>query len=53
MSDWPIYLAVWIGCGIIAALLGRSRQDAGNWFVIGLLAGPIGILMALMPPSEE
>ena len=41
------YLALWLICGIGAALIASSRGGSGGWFFIGLVLGPIGLLLAL------
>lgn len=47
-SDWSIYILVWIVCGIAAFLIAQNRgaTNAPTWFLVGLLLGPIGILLA-------
>jgi hypothetical protein len=46
--DWSTYILVWIVCGIAAFLIAQNRgaTNAPTWFLVGLLLGPIGILLA-------
>lgn len=46
--DWSIYILVWIVCGIAAFLIAQNRgaTNAPVWFLVGVLLGPIGILLA-------
>jgi len=38
----------WIVCGIASLLIAQSRgANASSWFVVGVILGPIGILLAL------
>lgn len=41
-------LIVWIVCGIGAFLLAQNRgaTNAATWFLVGILLGPLGILLA-------
>lgn len=44
-----IYL-LWILFPIFSALIASSKgRSGGNWFFIGLLFGPFGLLVGLMP----
>lgn len=38
---------VWIAMGVIGALIGREKDRAGDGFCLGLLLGPIGLIIAL------
>jgi len=46
--DWPIYILLWIVCGIAAFAIAQNRgaTNAPTWFLVGLLLGPVGILLA-------
>ena len=46
--DWPIYVLIWIVCGIAALLIAQNRgaTNAPTWFLLGVLLGPIGVLWA-------
>lgn len=47
------WLIVWVLCGLVAAVVyagkGRSPVTA---FVVGLIFGPIGIILALLTPPD-
>ena len=41
-------LAVWVACGALCAVIAYLRDSAPvNWFVIGLVTGPLGVLWCL------
>ena len=41
------YIILWLICGVAAALVGSSRGDTGvGWFLIGVVLGPFGLLLA-------
>ncbi len=46
--DWPIYILLGIVCGIAAFAIAQNRgaTNAPIWFLVGILLGPIGILLA-------
>lgn len=48
--DWTLAIIVWIVCGIASLLIAQSRgaANAGSWFVLGVLLGPIGVILALI-----
>jgi len=47
------YLAIWILCGLIAVAIGRSKgQSDFATFLVGLLLGPIGILLVLLSKTD-
>lgn len=41
-------LAVGFLCGLIAAMIGQRKGAAGSGFLLGLLLGPLGIVIALV-----
>ena len=50
-----IFLVIWIAFGVIGAMImsGKGRSGCGG-FALGVVLGPIGLIMALlMRPSEE
>lgn len=48
------YLLLWIGCGIVSAMIANSKGNSGcGWFAIGVLLGPIGLLMAFFTSDNE
>lgn len=41
-------IVVWLVCGFIAGTIASSRgRGFGVWFVVGILLGPLGVLVAL------
>ena len=41
------YIALWAMFGVAAAIVGSNRGGSGgNWFLVGLLLGPIGLVLA-------
>ena len=52
--EWLIIPAVWVACGLIAERIRQGKAaDGRDWFAIGLLLGPIGLLMALGPEPSD
>lgn len=44
-----IVAGFWLVCGIAALLIANSRGTVGiSWFVLGLILGPFGVLLALV-----
>lgn len=43
-----VTILVWILCGIGAFLIAQNRgaSNAGTWFLVGVLLGPLGIILA-------
>lgn len=50
MDDLTLYAVLWIVCAIGAFVVANSRNDPNPtlWAVIGLLLGPIGLLLAFV-----
>jgi hypothetical protein len=47
-------LFLWLLFGLAAALIGRGRGRSGcAWFFIGFLAGPFGLIAALLPARNQ
>ena len=43
-----LWAVVWLGCGAAAAVLAKRRGErAWRWIVLGLLLGPVGLLLVL------
>ena len=38
---------IWLACGVVAALIGNRKGEGCLAFVVGVLLGPLGILIAL------
>jgi hypothetical protein len=53
-SFWLIVIIAWVFFGFIGAAIGSSKGLGGTGFILGLLLGPIGILIvAVMSPTPE
>lgn len=50
-----IILVIWLGCGVVGAMIMSDRGRSGcGGFALGVLLGPIGLIIALLVrPSEE
>ena len=46
-------LPLWILFGIVAGMIGAKKGDGFSMFVIGVLLGPFGILIALFSPGNR
>lgn len=43
------FVVLWIFCGIISSVAASNKGRGGfGWFVIGLLLGPVGVVLALV-----
>ena len=42
----------WLLCAVFSAVLARSKGRSGAWFFVGLLFGPFGLLVGLMPEQR-
>jgi hypothetical protein len=52
--DVLVLLAVWVGLGFAGGAIGRSKGMENSGFLLGLLLGPIGlIIIAVTQPSQE
>lgn len=50
-----IFVVIWLAFGVVGAMImsGKGRSGCGG-FALGVLLGPIGLIMALLlRPSEE
>ncbi|MCK4304246.1 MAG: hypothetical protein KAY24_08395 [Candidatus Eisenbacteria sp.] len=49
-----VALVLWLLFGIAAAAIASSKGRSGcAWFAMGVLLGPFGLLVALLPSSEQ
>lgn len=47
--DWTPYVAAWVFCGLICVVIAQSKGgEPLPAFLLGVLLGPIGILVALL-----
>lgn len=47
--EWVI---IWIICGVIGALIGRSKGRGGAGFALGILLGPLGVIIAAVMKAD-
>jgi len=48
------YLFLWLGFGVVSAMIASSKGNSGClWFFIGVLLGPIGLLMSFFTSDNE
>ena len=51
MDSWVVLFIIWIGCGAWASTIAKQRgNDGSTGFSLGILLGPIGILIAAVMP---
>lgn len=53
-----LFIGLWLLCGILAAVVGGAKGRSGcGWFIVGVLAGPLGLLavvgMPVVPRAES
>ena len=45
---------IWILCGVISAVVASNKGRSGcGWFALGILLGPLGLILALVMPSNN
>jgi hypothetical protein len=48
------FLIVWIICGFICSVIaGAKGRSAGGFFLLGILFGPLGIILCLVLPRNQ
>lgn len=48
-----LYVLIWLVCGFIAAAIYKNKgRSAGAAFIIGVLLGPIGIILVLLSSTN-
>jgi len=49
-----MYLIIWIAFGIVGGLIAESKGNSSFWgFILGVLLGPIGLLISLFTSENE
>lgn len=49
-----VLLVAWLGCGVVAAMIASGKhRSAGNFFLAGLLLGPLGVLIAAVVSPDQ
>lgn len=57
-DSFLIYFAAWTLCGLLGAALGSTGKKAGLGFALGILLGPLGLLLTVLllisqrPPQQ-
>jgi RNA polymerase subunit RPABC4/transcription elongation factor Spt4 len=47
-------VAIWLLCGIISAVIASNKgRSVFGWFILGLLFGPLGFILALVVGKNE
>jgi hypothetical protein len=47
-------LTIWILCGVVAAVVASNKGRSGcGWFILGVLLGPLGFILALVVSSNQ
>lgn len=48
------FILIWIICGVIAAAIGSSNGENGcSWFGIGIILGPLGVILSFFAKGKE
>lgn len=54
MDSWCGVIVFWVICGLISGYLYRNRgKSEGTGFLLGVLLGPLGIVIALVTPPDQ
>ncbi|MEH6618508.1 hypothetical protein [Maribacter arcticus] len=49
-----IYVVIWIGLGIVGAMIANSKGNSGcGGFILGVLLGPIGLLISFFSSDDD
>ncbi len=49
-----IFVIIWVACGFGAAAIAKSKnKDSGTWFLLGVLLGPLALLIVGFMKAEE
>jgi uncharacterized membrane protein YeaQ/YmgE (transglycosylase-associated protein family) len=52
--DFLCYLGVWLLCGFVAAAIYQRKGRSGlAAFIVGVLLGPIGVILALLSSTNQ
>ena len=47
-------LFIWLLFGIVSAVVATTKGRSGcGWFIIGILLGPFGFILALVVPKDQ
>jgi len=48
-----LWLSGWFLCGLVSAMIGSNKGEGCAAFIIGVLLGPFGILIAIFSPGNR
>jgi hypothetical protein len=48
-----VLIVGWLACGLIAASIGQRKGEGCGAFIVGVLLGPLGILLALVSKGNR
>lgn len=47
------FFLAWVACGVLSAIVASNKhRNAGAWFFIGFLLGPVGFIASLVVKSD-
>ncbi len=48
------FFSLWLICGVISAVIASNKGRSGcGWFILGVLLGPLGFILALVVSSNQ
>jgi hypothetical protein len=48
------FLIIWLVFGLISAVIANNKGRSGcGWFIVGVLLGPLGIILALVVSNDQ
>ena len=48
------FIILWLLCGIITAVVASNKgRDGCGWFILGVLFGPLGIILSLVVSKNQ
>ncbi len=48
------FIFIWLIFGVISAIIANNKGRSGcGWFIVGVLLGPIGIILALVVSKDD
>ena len=48
MDRFAAFALVWLACAVLASLIGMLRGRGGDAMTLGVLLGPLGVVLTLM-----
>jgi uncharacterized membrane protein YeaQ/YmgE (transglycosylase-associated protein family) len=54
MENILCYIVIWLLCGVVAAAIYQKKGRSGlAAFIVGILFGPIGVILALLSSTDQ